>query len=74
LPFQLANKGQRAADVDKIVGVFDDIAEQTNLLALNAAIEAARAGELAASAEELSRQASLMRELVSRFRVKAGGE
>ncbi len=37
--------GQRAREINAIVGIISDIVEQTNLLALNASIEAARAGE-----------------------------
>lgn len=36
---------QRAAEIDRVVGLIGSIASQTNLLALNAAIEAARAGD-----------------------------
>ena len=42
---QLAELGQQAEGIGRIMGVISDIADQTNLLALNAAIEAARAGE-----------------------------
>ncbi len=41
----MAELGQRAQDIGRILTVISDIADQTNLLALNAAIEAARAGE-----------------------------
>ncbi|WP_461208322.1 methyl-accepting chemotaxis protein [Desulfocurvus sp. DL9XJH121] len=41
----MADLGERAEAVGRIVEVITDIADQTNLLALNAAIEAARAGD-----------------------------
>ncbi|UJX40431.1 HAMP domain-containing protein [Desulfovibrio sp. JY] len=41
----MAELGDRAEGIGRILGVISDIADQTNLLALNAAIEAARAGE-----------------------------
>ncbi len=42
---QIADLGQQAEGIGKIMNVIEDIADQTNLLALNAAIEAARAGD-----------------------------
>jgi methyl-accepting chemotaxis protein/hemerythrin len=41
----MAELGQQAESIGRILGVINDIADQTNLLALNAAIEAARAGD-----------------------------
>ncbi|WP_034640119.1 methyl-accepting chemotaxis protein [Desulfovibrio inopinatus] len=41
----MANLGEHAESIGRIMTVISDIADQTNLLALNAAIEAARAGE-----------------------------
>ena len=41
----MAELGQQAESIGRILGVISDIADQTNLLALNAAIEAARAGD-----------------------------
>ncbi len=41
----MAELGQQADSIGRIITVITDIADQTNLLALNAAIEAARAGE-----------------------------
>jgi len=41
----MAELGDQAEGIGRILGVISDIADQTNLLALNAAIEAARAGE-----------------------------
>ena len=41
----MAELGEQAEGIGRIMGVIADIADQTNLLALNAAIEAARAGE-----------------------------
>ena len=45
LESNMANLGEKAKDIGRIIGMITDIADQTNLLALNAAIEAARAGE-----------------------------
>lgn len=42
---EIADLGQRSAEIGEIVALISEIAERTNLLALNAAIEAARAGE-----------------------------
>jgi len=42
---KIAQLGQAADQIGKVVEVIQDIAEQTNLLALNATIEAARAGD-----------------------------
>ncbi|WP_252165500.1 methyl-accepting chemotaxis protein [Sphingomonas morindae] len=41
---EVGGSEQRAAEVQRVVGVIDSIARQTNLLALNATIEAARYG------------------------------
>ena len=41
----MAQLGNQAEAIGKVMNVIADIADQTNLLALNAAIEAARAGE-----------------------------
>ena len=41
----MAELGEHAQSITRIMNVISDIADQTNLLALNAAIEAARAGE-----------------------------
>ena len=41
----MAELGDHAQSITRIMNVISDIADQTNLLALNAAIEAARAGE-----------------------------
>ncbi|WP_027182989.1 methyl-accepting chemotaxis protein [Desulfovibrio inopinatus] len=41
----MAELGQQAEGIGRIMTVISDIADQTNLLALNAAIEAARAGD-----------------------------
>ncbi len=45
LKTDMAELGNMAMSIDKVINVINDIADQTNLLALNAAIEAARAGE-----------------------------
>ncbi len=45
LTADMAELGDKAQGIGRILGVISDIADQTNLLALNAAIEAARAGE-----------------------------
>lgn len=45
LDVQLAELGQKAHDIGRIMDMISDVADQTNLLALNAAIEAARAGD-----------------------------
>ena len=45
LKAHMAELGEQAKDIGRIMGVISDIADQTNLLALNAAIEAARAGD-----------------------------
>jgi len=45
LKTSMAELGEQARSIDRIINVINDIADQTNLLALNAAIEAARAGE-----------------------------
>ncbi|EGJ49683.1 bacteriohemerythrin [Desulfocurvibacter africanus] len=45
LKSDMAELGNMAMSIDKVINVINDIADQTNLLALNAAIEAARAGE-----------------------------
>ena len=42
---EIADLGERSAQIGEIVALISEIAERTNLLALNAAIEAARAGE-----------------------------
>jgi len=41
----MADLGDRAEGIGRVMNVISDIADQTNLLALNAAIEAARAGD-----------------------------
>ena len=41
----MAELGDQAENIGRVITVINDIADQTNLLALNAAIEAARAGE-----------------------------
>jgi methyl-accepting chemotaxis protein len=41
----MADLGQQAEGIGRVMNVISDIADQTNLLALNAAIEAARAGD-----------------------------
>ncbi len=41
----MAELGEHAESIRKVMQVINDIADQTNLLALNAAIEAARAGD-----------------------------
>jgi methyl-accepting chemotaxis protein len=60
---RIANLGDSALQIGKVVEVIQDIAEQTNLLALNATIEAARAGEagkgfsvVAGEVKELAKQ------------------
>jgi methyl-accepting chemotaxis protein len=60
---KIANLGQSADEIGKVIEVIQDIAEQTNLLALNATIEAARAGEagkgfavVATEVKELAKQ------------------
>ncbi|WP_428569666.1 MAG: methyl-accepting chemotaxis protein [Solidesulfovibrio sp. DCME] len=45
LTADMAELGDKAQGIGRILGVISDIADQTNLLALNAAIEAARAGD-----------------------------
>lgn len=45
LKADMAQLGEQAEDIGRVMNVITDIADQTNLLALNAAIEAARAGE-----------------------------
>lgn len=60
---QVADLGNAADEIGKVIEVIQDIAEQTNLLALNATIEAARAGEagkgfavVATEVKELAKQ------------------
>ncbi len=60
---KIADLGQAADEIGKVIEVIQDIAEQTNLLALNATIEAARAGDagkgfavVATEVKELAKQ------------------
>ncbi|MCA9213452.1 MAG: methyl-accepting chemotaxis protein [Planctomycetales bacterium] len=60
---KVAELGNAADEIGKVIQVIQDIAEQTNLLALNATIEAARAGEsgkgfavVATEVKELAKQ------------------
>jgi methyl-accepting chemotaxis protein len=60
---KVAQLGDAADEIGKVIEVIQDIAEQTNLLALNATIEAARAGEagkgfavVATEVKELAKQ------------------
>jgi methyl-accepting chemotaxis protein len=66
---QIADLGNAASEIGKVIEVIENIAEQTKLLALNATIEAARAGEagkgfavVATEVKELANQTNLATE------------